>query len=266
MLSTRTRAGKSIASRFSAAAGTYDNHAGVQARVASQLTALLGTDRPVGSILEVGCGTGLLTKKLARIFPSAQICATDISSKMIFNAQKHFRSKKSILWIAGDFREVLDLGRFDLIVSSSALHWITPLEKTFRKISSHLKKNGLLVFGIMLKGTLAELHEARRNTVPAKAVQKELPPEKEVLNALKAARLQIVRKQRATYRDFFRSGAHCLKSLHEQGVTGGPFSSGRTPLTRSELTELVSYYDKNYKCVDGVYATYNVLYIVAEKI
>jgi len=265
MLPTRTRVRKSIAARFSAAADTYDNHAAVQSRTASQLINLLAAKLSAKSILEIGCGTGILTKKLAKRFPFARICATDISDGMIRHAREHFKPPKNISWLTGDFRESRNLGTFDLVISSSALHWITPLSRTFRKISALISKDGTLAFGIMLKGTLAEVHTARRKVVPSKKARKQLLPENKVLTLLKASGLTILKKHRAIYRNVFKSGRLLLRSLHEQGVTSGPFASGQTPLNRRELEKLVSYYDKHYKCTDGVYATYKVLFVLATR-
>ena len=256
---------KSVASRFSAAADSYDRHAGIQSRVASRLTGLLANRPVIKSILEIGCGTGLLTAKLAKKFPLAAICATDISKGMIVKSNARFKTSKRIKWITGDFRDLSGLGKFNLVTSSSSLHWITPLKTTFSKVSSLLGKDGTFAFSIMVKGTLAELHSARKKIAPAKTVKRQLLLGREVINLLGSSGLAVVESKRASYRAVFRSASCFLKSLHEQGVTSGPFASGRELLNRCELERLVSYYDEHYKCSGGVFATYQVLYVVAKK-
>lgn len=71
-------------------------------------------------ILEVGCGTGILTQKLAHAFPDAKIHALDVSENMLHIA----RAKKSL---AGThfFRTLDELPRenYDLIVSNYSYHW-----------------------------------------------------------------------------------------------------------------------------------------------
>jgi malonyl-CoA O-methyltransferase len=258
---------KSIAGRFSAAANTYNRHADVQSKAVSRLIRLLDRNPVIKSILEIGCGTGILTAELADKFSSAQIYATDISRGMILESQKQLKSQQNIKWIAGDFRELSGLGKFDMVISSSSLHWITPLDTTFKKVLTLLKKNGIFAFSMMIKGTLAELHAARKRVVPSKIVSRQLPAQEEVLNSLKRCGLKIIHKHSETCRVTFKSAAYLLKSLHEQGVTSGPFASGKTPLNRSELERLVSYYNTHYKNRSGgVFATHEIMYVVAEKI
>mgnify|MGYP001592734018 CR=1 FL=1 len=256
---------QTVAGRFSAAAGTYNRHAIAQSSAASNLMKLLPRRHAVRSILEIGCGTGILTAKLAKRFPSAGIHAADISREMILEAKKRLVGSRTIKWIARDFRELRLKPGFDLITSSSSLHWITPLDRTFRKASRLLKKDGLLVFSMMAKGTLAELHESRRRIAPAKKPTKQLPRVSDVLNNLKDAGLDVCFQSRKTYRATFKSAANLLKSLHEQGVTGGHFASGSKQLNRGELERLVSYYDRHYKCPGGIVASYEVLYVAAKK-
>jgi len=256
---------KSVTSRFSSAAATYNRHANVQLKTAARLMSILQKTRDVQSILEIGCGTGILTKMLSQKFPAAAIDATDISSGMILQSQKHLKAWKNIRWITGDFREMRNSGKYDLVISSSALHWITPLDKTLRMINDLLDRDGILAFGIMLRGTLAELHRARKETAPRKAVQQQLPTRMKVASLLEKTGFRIIKMHNKKYRPVFRSAALLLKSLHEQGVTGGPFTARRKHLTRGELAQLVFYYDKHCNCRGGVFATYEVLHVLARK-
>jgi len=194
---------KSVASRFSAAANTYNRHAGVQSKAVSRLIRLLDHKSAVKSILEIGCGTGILTAKLADKFSLAQIYATDISRGMILESQKQLKSRQKIKWIVGDFRELSGLGKFNMVISSSSLHWIVPLRTTFRKIYGLLEKGGTFAFSIMLKGTLVELHTARVKVAPSKKVIRQLPVQKEIMTYLKQCGLDIIHKQVEIYHCVF---------------------------------------------------------------
>jgi malonyl-CoA O-methyltransferase len=69
--------------RFGRAAAAYEAHAGVQARMADALLDLWG-DRPAPArVLEFGCGTGLLTRRLVARFPGSSIFATDAAPEML---------------------------------------------------------------------------------------------------------------------------------------------------------------------------------------
>ena len=68
-----------ICQHFNKAATTYDHYASVQHTVGVQLLQQLeGTPT---HILDIGCGSGLITKQLAFKFKKASIHAIDIAQK-----------------------------------------------------------------------------------------------------------------------------------------------------------------------------------------
>jgi ubiquinone/menaquinone biosynthesis C-methylase UbiE len=72
-------------------------------------------------ILDVGCGTGLLTARLARELQGAQVVGCDFSHGMLQQAARH---APHLPWIQGDavrlpFRDA----SFDALVSTEAFHW-----------------------------------------------------------------------------------------------------------------------------------------------
>jgi trans-aconitate methyltransferase len=73
--------------RFGRSASRYEAQAGVQARMAEALLSLWGERPAPACILEFGCGTGLLTRRLRARFPAAATLATDASAEMIHIAR-----------------------------------------------------------------------------------------------------------------------------------------------------------------------------------
>lgn len=60
-------------------------------------------ERPPGHILEVACGTGLVTSKLReRVDPSIRLVATDLSSAMLNYARGKLGDRKGIEWQEAD--------------------------------------------------------------------------------------------------------------------------------------------------------------------
>lgn len=253
---------KSIEKRFSAAAGLYDRHAAVQTDVAREVMRNAAGQKAVRRILEIGCGTGILTGMLTETYPAATISALDISPGMIEHAK--VRIAGAIEWIVGDFAELELAGGFDLITGSSSLHWIRPHDRTFMKVRQLLAEGGRFVFGMMVQGTMAELQQARAHSAPGKEARIRMAAEEDVLDDLRAAGFDIVLRRRDSRRIVLPSAADLLRQLHEQGVTGGMFSSGRGGLTRGELGRLVAWYDSNFRCEGGIFATYEILYVAAE--
>ncbi len=74
-------------SRFSAAAVTYDQVAHVQCEVADRLLLSLATVRRPERVLDIGCGTGYLTRRLADLWPHAWIEGVDFAPGMIDQAR-----------------------------------------------------------------------------------------------------------------------------------------------------------------------------------
>jgi malonyl-CoA O-methyltransferase len=152
-----------------------------------------------------------------------------------------------------------------LIVSSSALHWVSDLSKTFDNIFQCLEPNGTFAFGMMLEGTLKELHQLRQEIAPEKTPQLNLPSYVETLSALETAGFKIVRKKHSEEEILYPDSKAFLKAIHEQGVTGGKVSVGNAPLSRSELSQLVAEYQENNASDGGVYATYETATLLLTK-
>lgn len=257
---------RAVAARFSAAATTYDSHAEVQNVAAAKVAELVGKLTPPWRLLDVGCGTGALTRMVAGILPDAFIVAVDPSPAMIAVAQSRLAGNGRVLWVVGNLDSMRQGKPFDLVVSSCSLHWITPLDMALNGIRDVLVTGGHLVFSIMLAGTLAELRAARERAAPGKTGLAMLPSREHVLETVKSSGLEVLSESTETMKRELPSASELLKRLHEQGVTGGRFANAGVPLTKSELGKLVSDYDLNYKSEKGgVSATYEVLYVTAAK-
>ena len=75
-------------------------------------------------ILNVCCGTGILTQKLFEKYPNAEIVGVDFSQEMLNIAKQRLKDKnfKYVLTDVCDIDNMKCLGKFDLIVSSFGLH------------------------------------------------------------------------------------------------------------------------------------------------
>ncbi len=98
-----------------------------QARFSALIAAV--QDRRYGRVLEIGCGAGALTAKLARL--SDEILAVDISKNAIEKAQQRITGPAHVRFQTGNVMEmnVVEQGPFDLIVFSETicyLGWLYP--------------------------------------------------------------------------------------------------------------------------------------------
>lgn len=112
-------------------------------------------------ILELGCGTGELTKKLCERYPKAHIVALDYSSRMLAVCREKLKSfGDRVRLIEGDFSHTEFPRDCDVVISTLAIHHLTDPHKLelFQKIYKVLKREGWFVNGDVV------LFESSRHT------------------------------------------------------------------------------------------------------
>lgn len=199
------------------------------------------------TVLEIGSGTGLLTKKLS----FKEIDALDLSAGMLSYASKRI---KNVNFIKSGFLEYKTDKKYDLIVSSSTLHWMD-LREAKDKIESLLNPAGTYVLSIILDGTLGELHSLRKEVAPNKLPLKKLPCSEEIKSVFPS----FFEKEFVVY---YNSAVEFFSAIKKLGVTGGDFSRAKTPLSRAEIDEISRKYEERYG--DRLPATYKSAFIVKE--
>jgi SAM-dependent methyltransferase len=107
-------------------------------------------DLPLGSVLDLACGTGLLSRQIAKRAQS--VVGLDVSEPMLRRAGS-CTSEGNVRYVQGDFR-AFDLGEtFDAAVcGSDSLNYLeTPGELTdvFRCVRRHLRPGGLFAFDVL---------------------------------------------------------------------------------------------------------------------
>lgn len=254
-----------VGSRFSAAASGYHQEAQVQARIAAVVLDQVPESCRPRRILDLGCGTGGLTRRLHARWPRALIDAVDIAEGMIETARSA-GSPPGLAWHVADGMRFTGCGAYDLVASSSALHWFVPFAEGLRHAAGLVAPGGWMSFALMLHGTLAELHEARRHAAPAKAVLQAMPQAEEVRLRLDEAGLEVVAFRAEWERDYHPSVAHVFRALHRMGVTGGALSRGSAPLTRQDLARLQARYETEHgDPARGIPVSYHVGYALARR-
>ena len=74
------------------------------------------------TILEIACGTGIGTEKVAKKFPNAQVFAIDLSPGMIRQARKRLKRYKNVHVQVGDVEHLPFQKRFDFIFCTESFH------------------------------------------------------------------------------------------------------------------------------------------------
>lgn len=81
------------------------------------------------SILDLGAGTGLLTKYLYEKFPDAQYTLVDIAEQMLSVSKERFKGLNGFSFEIADYSQGLPIGEFDLIASGLSIHHLDEAEK-----------------------------------------------------------------------------------------------------------------------------------------
>lgn len=152
-----------VASAFGAATATYDSAALAQTRAADRLAELvLGLSLPPNpNVLEVGCGTGLLTRRLLpRIGGNWHV--TDLSPAMVEAARTAIGDDKARFRVMDAERPDIPLASVDLIVSNLAAQWFTDLDETVRQLWARLAPGGHLMFSTLGDGSFSEWRAAHQ--------------------------------------------------------------------------------------------------------
>jgi trans-aconitate methyltransferase len=107
------------------------------------------------SILDLGCGTGHLTKTIAE--SGAHVIGIDGSASMVESAKVTY---PDLEFLVVDAREFSFAFPFDAIFSNATLHWIVEAEQVVRRIAVSLKVGGRLVVEFGGKGNVATITTA----------------------------------------------------------------------------------------------------------
>ena len=84
-------------------------------------------------VMDAGCGSGLLTRRLAKRVPRGKVYAVDIDSNMIKRAKNNLQFFDNVEIIQSSFTDIRIPRKLDVVFSNSALHWIQDHRKVFQK-------------------------------------------------------------------------------------------------------------------------------------
>ncbi len=95
-------------------------------------------------VLEIGCGTGIVTEVLARF--AGHVVATDYSSEMLARAEKRVRDATNVEMKEADVAALFfEDGRFDTVVAANVLHLVPDLDEALRAMARVLRPGGALI-------------------------------------------------------------------------------------------------------------------------
>ena len=134
---------------FNKSASKYDTNCQLQLTTGEKLLSLI---TPAETLIDLGCGTGIVTEKLSY----KKLYALDISEELLAQARLRL-SNKNITYLEKSFDDFSGL-ELDLAFANMSLQWSEDLQLTLNNIKANLKPSGILVFSLPLTGTFADLN------------------------------------------------------------------------------------------------------------
>jgi len=251
---------KAICRRFSKAAATYDEYALVQKESAARLAASLPAPFSAARILEIGCGTGNYTAKLAARFPHAGLTALDFSEAMVKEAGRKGLAHGSVSFLCEDGEQFLaqNKRRFDLITSNATMQWFDDLPRALSHVARSLAPGGIFHASLFGPLSLAELAAALAEVF---AEPPALPagqfPDREKIRQLLRSSFGRVEIAEAVYRRSYLSLHDLFRHIRKTG-TGG-YHPSLPLLTRGRLQSLAEWFSGH----GGFAVSYQVFFVTA---
>lgn len=257
-----------LARSFNRAAGDYLQHSQLQQGISRRLLSLLN-GRPglaAAQVLEVGCGTGFSTYALARYIPTANITAVDLAANMIFAAQHQLSQQLSPQFVCADMEKLpFAPDCFDMVFSSSAIHWSADRQTLVAELYRILRPAGMLCLSSYGHGTLAELRNSWAHT-DSYAHTIDFESHQQLSQRLSDCGFHVQRVHRQTEVVLYDSVTHFLHSLKSAGIVNcrrDRYCAGLT--TPGRLARMQNNYQAHYALGAGIRASYDVIFIIANK-
>ena len=246
---------KRVRQSFQRAAASYDDQAMIQHRVADHLLSLLADHelQNIHRVLEIGCCTGLLTRKLtARYDDILDLVLNDLVESFAVQAGD-LPGIPAISFLAGDIETIHLTGPFDLIISSSTFHWLNDLEGLLKKLADKLAPGGTLAFTIYGPDNLQEIRDLTGIGLDYLSLQEvQTMVEKYFI-------LDLSDQQREVFH--FSSPMAVLDHLRKTGVN----AVSRNPWTPRRLEQFQKEYINRFSEEQGLRLSYHPLYLVAHR-
>lgn len=244
-----------VARRFNRSALTYDSACRVQRSMAGRLMAALDQAVPA-RILELGCGTGYLTRLLAERYPGAAILAVDFAGRMV-EVARHRVAGRRVEFMVADAESAGFGSGWDLVISNATIQWFCTPAETLSRLGSGLSPGGRMLHSTFGPQTFGELRQVFAEAA-GEAVGLPLRSAGGWAGIVGQAGLAAEARRRCELVRY-PTAADFLRELQATGATWRPHSAGAVPAPPGLLRQAIARYDRRFGAGDGVPVTYELI-------
>ncbi|GAA0581194.1 methyltransferase domain-containing protein [Halomonas salifodinae] len=222
-----------VAQAFGRAAPHYCRRAAAQAALGERLWAHLPAQAE--TVLDLGCGPGHWSARLARHYPMARVVGLDLAPAMLTEARR--RHTEAIAWVRGDAAALpLADNALDLLFSNLAIQWCPDPAAVLAEAHRVLGPGGRALINTLGPGTLAEVATAWSRPGRPAALLDFVDAER-LEAAARRAGFGAVRLESARERFFYPDLAAVMASIKGVGAQVAPDNDaprlGRADLERA---------------------------------
>ncbi|MEN9435022.1 MAG: malonyl-ACP O-methyltransferase BioC [Pseudomonadota bacterium] len=248
-------------SGFERAAHTYDEAAVLQREVGNELLERLDWVKLAPNrVLDLGCGTGMVSEALLKRYPKAEVIGVDIAFSMVQQTLKRRHWLRKPLGVCADVQALPFASQScDLLISNVMLQWCNDLVPVFKECVRVLRPNGLLTFATFGSDTLKELRASWSQVDGYPHVSRFLDMH-DIGDALLAAGFRdpvVDREDKVLLYDQVKDLLKDLKAIGANNATQG---RAQGLMGKQRLQALYQAYEE-FRGVDGqLPATYEVIF------
>lgn len=242
---------------FDKAANTYETHATIQKKVALELSNRIKSGKYC-NVIEIGSGAGILTELLIEKIDFERFLHIDISLEFLRKIKNKF--DKNHYHINAKAEEIPVREHIaDLLISSSTLQWLKEPVFNILEIFKILRKGGNFYISIFTSNTLSEIKKVSQITGFGSVYDlKEIDFYLNTINTIG----NIKKHEVKIYKQKYSSVKELLMS-HK--FTGTNYTEKKRFSGKEKFLKFCEIYKKLYGNSEGVYATYEVLFIEGQK-
>lgn len=244
-----------VKDKFLKSINTYDKNAVVQKQMAKQLIKKLiekaGSD--FEHILEVGSGTGLLTREISEQLNFSKLVANDLTPDyegIIKGIVSEYNFKYE--YIKGDAEYILDFPENNnLIISNATFQWFDNIVDAVKRAGNILQSGGVIAFTSFGSDNFKEISEIEN-------IGLKYPTLEEIIAKLEND-FEIIYNESRQEKLYFSNPIEVLQHIKNTGVNS---LNGHSVF---KVKRFINTYNETFTTDKGVSLTYNPIFLILKK-
>lgn len=241
--------------RFAKHYEDYQKCAIVQRHIATTLADSIDACCPsldIQSAMEIGMGTGFLSRRLAKLYPQARWIFNDLVPDAQAWIPQDLLQKEVMMGDAESLELPLHL---DMLASASALQWLRDLDSFFQRVYQSLKMDGIFAFSSFGPEHMTELRQLTGVGLDYLSLE-------EMNEKLRQVGFEVIHATQWTETLHFETARQVLEHLRQTGVN----STAAQTWTPRKLLQFCRQYEQQFRVTDGsLPLRYHPILLIARK-